>query len=78
MVDGPTPDSAMDTKSEDGEPGDETDTTPLTEEERAMLERLRAAGRTPEDAPADTTLPGAPPRAGTPDPLDPIFREPRP
>jgi len=82
----------MDTGSEDGEPGGTTDATPLTDEERAMLERLRhssgdsVVGATPEGSPAageaaedDAPLPGYPPpdRAGT-DPLDPIFREPTP
>jgi hypothetical protein len=80
MVDGPVPDSAMDTKSEDGEPGDdERDSRPLDADEQAILERLRAAGATPpeEEPGADTTLPPPPPAAG-PDPLDPIFREPNP
>jgi len=45
MVEGPVPDSAMDTKSEDGEPGDEDrDARPLDADEQAMLEKLRAAG----------------------------------
>jgi hypothetical protein len=81
MVDGPVPDTAMDTKSDDGDPGDEDrDATPLTDDERDMLERLRAAGVTaPADEPgADTTLPGAPPPSAAPDPLDPIFQEPNP
>jgi hypothetical protein len=70
----------MDTKSEDNDPGSDQDlTTPLTDDEQAMLERLRAAGVTaPEDTPgADTTLPGAPPNT-PPDPLDPVFQEPSP
>ena len=78
MVDGPVPDSAMDTKSEEGEPGDEErDDTPLSTDEQEMLEKLRAAGVTvPEQEPgAGTTLPPPPPDSG-PDPLDPIFREP--
>jgi hypothetical protein len=80
MVDGPVPDSAMDTKSEEGEPGDEErDATPLDADEQAMLEKLRAAGVTvPDEEPgAGTTLP-TPPPAGGPDPLDPVFREPNP
>jgi hypothetical protein len=88
MVEGPVPDSAMDTKSEAGEPGS-SDTTPLTDEERAILHRLRDGGGGPEepaaeDSPAygaaaddDTPVPGQPP-AGPPDPLDPVFREPNP
>ena len=40
----------MDTKSEEGEPGDEErDTTPLDADEQAMLEKLRAAGVTVPD-----------------------------
>jgi hypothetical protein len=79
MVDGPVPDTAMDTKSEEGDPGGPDDTTPLTEDERALLERLRASeGNAVEAAAdADTTLPGAPP-AAAPDGLDPVFREPTP
>jgi hypothetical protein len=68
----------MDTKSEEGDPGDEErDDTPLDADEQAILARLRAAGVTaPDPEPgADTTLP-APPPASPPDPLDPIFREP--
>ena len=60
MVDGPVPDSAMDTKSEEGEPGDEErDTTPLDADEQAMLEKLREVGVTvpEEEEGADTTLP---------------------
>jgi hypothetical protein len=78
MVDGPVPDTAMDTKSEEGDPGGDEDTSPLTADERALLERLRAAGSSEHDAPEnDTTLPGARP-AAPPDGLDPIFREPTP
>ena len=80
MVEGPVPDSAMDTKSEEGKPGDdERDTSPLDADEQAMLERLRAAGGTvPEQEPgSETTLPPPPPDGG-PDPLDPVFREPNP
>ena len=45
MVDGPVPDTAMDTKSDerDARP---TDTTPLTADERALLDRLRDGGGT--------------------------------
>ena len=78
MVEGPVPDSAMDTKSEEGEPGDEDrDTRPLDADEQAMLEKLRAAGVTaPAEEPgAVTTLPPPPPDS-KPDPLDPVFREP--
>ena len=78
MVDGPVPDSAMDTKSEEGEPADEErDDTPLDADEQELLEKLRAAGVTvPEQEPgAGTTLPPPPPDCG-PDPLDPVFREP--
>ncbi len=80
MVDGPVPDSAMDTKSEEGEPGDEErDPRPLDADEQALLQQLRSAGVTvPEQEPdSDTTLPPPPP-AGDPDPLDPVFREPDP
>ena len=57
MVDGPVPDSAMDTKSEEGEPGDEArDDRPLSSDEQAMLEKLRAAGVTaPEQEPGPYT-----------------------
>jgi hypothetical protein len=78
MVDGPVPDTAMDTKSDEGEPGGEPDTTPLTADERELLERLRASGASPTPTPEADTLPGAPPPEGDPDPLDPIFREPNP
>ncbi len=88
--DGPVPDSAMDTGSDDGEPGGTTDATPLTDDERTMLQRLRHAdgpevvGRTAEDSPLagpaaedDAPLPDyAPPAGAEPDPLDPAFREP--
>jgi hypothetical protein len=78
MVDGPVPDTAMDTKSEEGDPGGPDDTTPLTEDERALLERLRASEGRAADPPVPdpgTTLPGSPPDAA-PDGLDPVFREP--
>ncbi len=79
MVDGPVPDTAMDTKSEEGDPGGEDDTSPLTEDERALLDRLRASEGTAVETPpaADTTRPGSPPVASA-DGLDPIFREPKP
>jgi hypothetical protein len=87
----PAPDSAMDTGSEDGEPGGTTDASPLTDEERAILDRLRhsggqdVVGAAPEESAAaggaaedDAPLPDypAPERDGGADPLDPIFREP--
>jgi hypothetical protein len=91
MVDGaPVPDTAMDTKSEEGAPGGTSDTTPLTDDENALLERLRDGDGTPaepaaEESPAygravddDSPVPGSPPGAGRPDPLDPVFREPGP
>jgi hypothetical protein len=73
----------MDTGSDEGEPGGETDTTPLTAEERELLERLRAAGASPAPTPSPTPEAAPPPAAprregGGPDPLDPIFREPNP
>jgi hypothetical protein len=40
----PVPDTAMDTGSDDGEFGEGTDPTALTDDERAILERLRASG----------------------------------
>jgi hypothetical protein len=84
----PVPDSAMDTGSEDGEPGGTTDATPLTDEERAILDRLRHAegrrvvDRAAEDSPAageaaedDAPLPGLGPdtrRAGGTGGTDPL------
>ena len=81
----------MDTGSEDGEPGGSSDATPLTDDERAILDRLRHAGgddvvgAAPEESPAagdaaddDAPLSDYPvrqPDGGT-DPLDPVFREP--
>ena len=82
----------MDTGSEDGEPGGTTDARPLTDEERALLHRLQhpdgpdVVGPAPEESPAagdaaedDAPLPAYPPpeRTSDPDPLDPVFREPR-
>ena len=79
MVDGPVPDTAMDTKSEEGDPGGPDDTTPLTEDERALLDRLRAGEGTGAAEASATgegdTRPAAPP-AARPDGLDPVFREP--
>jgi hypothetical protein len=64
--------SAMDTGSEDGEPGDRPDDGPLGDDERALLDRLTHDDRpdvvtdAPEDSPAaaravadDTVLPDA-------------------
>lgn len=76
MVDGPLPDTGMDTKSEEGDPGGRDD-APLSDDERAMLERLRTGLADPADT-RDTTLPAAPPPTAAPDPLDPVFREPSP
>ena len=77
MVDGaPVPDTAMDTKSDDGEPGDVVDTTPLTDDERALLDRLRDGGGSAGPTRPEDTLPAAPPPGDDPDPLDPVFREP--
>lgn len=61
--DSPAPDaavleSAMDTGSEDGEPGDRPDDGPLDDDERALLDRLTHDDRpnvvtgAPEDSPA--------------------------
>ena len=89
MVDGPVPDTAMHTKSEEGDPGD-PDRSPLTDEERAILDRLRdgagdGGGTAAEDSPeyaaavdADAPVPTSPPQPERPDPLDAIFREPNP
>ena len=77
MVDGPVPDSAMDTKSEEGDPGGVDDSAPLTEDEQALLDHLRDQPAPTGDRPADTGPP-APPRDAGPDPLDPVFREPNP
>jgi len=91
MVDGPVPDTAMDTKSEQGDPGGADDTAPLSDDERAMLHRLRTGGGTDvvgaaaEESPAyaeaaddDAPLPADPAGAHRQDPLDPVFREPSP
>ena len=75
----------MDTKSEDSD-FREADTTPLTDDERALLDRLRdgdgggapAAEESPEYAVAvdeDSPVPTEP-RTGPADPLDPVFQEP--
>ncbi len=81
----------MDTGSEDGEPGGTTDARPLSDDERAILDRLRHAGGpavvegAPEEdvlaageaAEDDAPLPDYPaPPPHDPDPLDPVFREP--
>jgi hypothetical protein len=81
-------DSAMDTGSDAGEPGERPDGGPLTDDERALLDRLAGDDRTPvvtgapEDSPAaaraaadDTVLPEPAPPGG-PDPDTPQFREP--
>jgi len=80
-------DSAMDTGSDEGEPGDRPDESPLTADERALLDRLThdegadvvtdAAEDSPETARAvaeGTVVPGAPP-AGEPDPDTPQFHD---
>ena len=66
-----TPDTAMATGSDDGEPGERPDDGPLTADERRLLETLEAPDDTPatpavEDSPeaaaaaaADAPLPGA-------------------
>ncbi len=88
MVDGPVPDTAMDTKSEEGDPGG-NDATPLNDDERALLNQLRHGGGpgepAAEESPAyaaaaddDSPVPGDPPGDGGTDPLDPVFREPNP
>jgi hypothetical protein len=79
--------SAMDTGSEDGEPGERPGAGPLSADERALLDRLTGDERpdvvrdAPEDSPAaaravadDTVLPEATPAGGDPD--EPEFREP--
>ena len=82
----------MDTGSDAGEPGGSTDITPLTDDGRAILDRLRHAGgpevveRAAEESPAagdaaddEAPLPDfSPPDGGGTDPLDPVFREPTP
>jgi hypothetical protein len=80
----------MDTKSEEGNPGSTGDTRPLTEDEQALLERLRDGGGTAAVGPAaedsaeyaaavdaDSPVAGSAPPTGS-DPLDPVFREPTP
>ena len=68
----------MDTKSEEGDPGGEDDSSPLTADERALLDRLRSGEGTGTEPPAaDTTPPESPP-AARPDGLDPVFRGPTP
>ncbi len=93
MVDGgppaPVPDTAMDTKSEEGVPGSTGDTRPLTGDEQALLDRLRdgggAAGEPAAEESAeygravdnDSPVQSRERPAGS-DPLDPVFREPSP
>jgi hypothetical protein len=79
--------SAMDTGSDVGEPGDHPDEGPLTADERALLARLADDDRAdvvtdaPEDSPEaaqavadDTVLAGDAPAAG-PDADTPQFRD---
>src|SRR5918993_726955 len=56
----PVPDSAMDTGSDEGEPGGVADSAPLTGEEQALLNQLKDggaddganfSGRSPEESP---------------------------
>ena len=86
----PVIDSAMDTGSELGEPGDRPDEGPLTGEERALLDRLiddqapAVVTDAPEDSPAmaeavadDTVLPEPEDgSAGSTDGDTPVFRAP--
>jgi hypothetical protein len=80
-------DSAMDTGSDVGEPGDRTDEGPLSTDERELLDRLSHDDRTPvvtdapEDSPAaaravadDSPLPDDLPAGGGDD--GPEFRPP--
>ena len=84
----PVLDSAMDTGSDVGEPGDRPDDGPLTDNERALLDRLTHDDSTdvvtdaPEDSPAaaravadETVLPDEGSEAG-PDADTPEFRGP--
>jgi hypothetical protein len=79
--------SAMDTGSDSGEPGDRSDEGPLTGDERDLLDRLTHDARpdvvtdAPEDSPAaaravadDTVLPDDALASG-PDPDEPSFRD---
>lgn len=71
-----TPDTAMATGNDEGEPGERRDGGPLTADERQLLDQLAAPDDTPatpgvEDTPAaaaaaadDTPLPGAGDGAG--------------
>lgn len=81
------PGSGMATGSEDGDPGDLLDATPLRPDERAVLAALRSGDGVPaavvEDSPEaeravqdDTVLPTPPPAAHRDDPLVPEFRAP--
>ena len=86
----PVPDTAMDTGSEESEPFVQTDSAPLSDEERAMLDRLREGGGGADDGPVAEESPAAaaaadddaplsewkPPPGPAADPLDPVFREP--
>jgi hypothetical protein len=80
--------SAMDTGSDVGEPGDHPDEGPLTADERALLARLADDDRAdvvtdaPEDSPEaaqavadDTVLAGDAPAASGPDADTPQFRD---
>jgi hypothetical protein len=85
----PVMDSAMDTGSDVGEPGDRPDEGPLSDEERAQLDRLVddespvVVTDAPEDSPAaaraaadDSVLPDpSSTAAGTPDADTPEFRD---
>jgi hypothetical protein len=86
--DPPVLDSAMDTGSDDGEPGDRSEEGPLTGDERALLERLTHHGgadvvtEADEDSPAfaravaeGTTLPEPDVERGDPDPDTPRFED---
>jgi hypothetical protein len=87
----PVPDTAMDTGSEASEPFVQNDGPPLSDEERAILDRLRDGGGAPlpgdvaEESPEaaaaaddDAPLTSWNPSPAPVDPLDPVFREPEP
>ena len=79
--------SAMDTGSELGEPGDRSDEGPLSDDERALLDRLSHddGAEVVTDAPEDSALQARavaddaplpePPPAGGSDPDTPQFRD---
>src|SRR5690349_7113132 len=80
------PDSAMDTGSDDGEPGDRPAEGPLTDDERALLDQLTQHGgadvvtQADEDSPAfaravaqGTVVPDREVARGEPDPDTPRF-----